>query len=106
MKLFNFLLLNQFSQPKVKVFLITFLTYSAIYTNRTSWSYVKNTFKDDMDITVEFLGTLDMIFLLSYAISLNSIGNYSNKINVKYILSFSVIMTSICVLSISLLRFL
>ena len=51
-----------------------------------------------MAVSNESLGTIDMIFLMSYGFSLNMIGSIGDRLNIKCALSCGVILASCCYL--------
>ena len=62
-------------KTKWKVFLITFLSYSFIQASRTSWSTLKYTLNSSPFVfSPVYLGTLDMLVLVTLAISLVLLG--------------------------------
>ncbi len=58
-----------------------------------------------MDVTTEMLGTLDMIFLLCYSLSLAIIGNFTHHIDIKYFLFCGLCPASLAFLSIGIMGF-
>jgi len=69
---------------KWKIFALTFLSYSLIHAVRTAWSSLKYSLNSPpYAFSPLFLGTLDMIVLLTLAISLNLLGPTIEKLGPK-----------------------
>ncbi|XP_063497731.1 sugar phosphate exchanger 3 isoform X11 [Symphalangus syndactylus] len=106
-------LLSQFSHHHVVVFLLTFFSYSLLHASRKTFSNVKvsiseqwtpSAFNTSIELPVEiwssnhlfpsaekatlFLGTLDTIFLFSYAVGLFISGIVGDRLNLRWVLSF------------------
>ncbi|XP_047276903.1 sugar phosphate exchanger 3 isoform X1 [Homo sapiens] len=106
-------LLSQFSHHHVVVFLLTFFSYSLLHASRKTFSNVKvsiseqwtpSAFNTSVELPVEiwssnhlfpsaekatlFLGTLDTIFLFSYAVGLFISGIVGDRLNLRWVLSF------------------
>lgn len=65
---------------QVLSFGLTYLAYSCIHATRTAWSSSKQSLKEDMDEkTNHFVAMVDTCFLLSYAISMKTLGSYSSR---------------------------
>ena len=87
------------STYKSYIYALTFLTYSILYTTRSAYSYNKTAFSKDMGLTNEFLGTLDMLFLICLAVSYLIFGEFAKKMEIKNFLSIGLIPASILFLS-------
>nr|XP_009001224.1 sugar phosphate exchanger 3 isoform X2 [Callithrix jacchus] len=106
-------LLSRFSHHHVVVFLLTFFSYSLLHASRKTFSNVKvsiseqwtpSAFNTSVELPVEiwshnhlfpslekatlFLGTLDTIFLFSYAVGLFISGIIGDRLNLRWVLSF------------------
>ncbi|KAK2498777.1 hypothetical protein MC885_008052 [Smutsia gigantea] len=106
-------LLSRFSHHHVVVFLLTFFSYSLLHASRKTFSNVKvsisnqwtpSDFNKSVELPVEiwssnhlfpsaeeatlFLGTLDTIFLFSYAVGLFISGIVGDRLNLRWVLSF------------------
>ncbi|XP_031237473.1 sugar phosphate exchanger 3 [Mastomys coucha] len=106
-------LLTSFSHHHVAVFLLTFFSYSLLHASRKTFSNVKvsiskqwtpNPFNTSVDLPAEiwssnhlfpsteeatlFLGTLDTVFLFSYAVGLFISGIIGDRLNLRWVLSF------------------
>ncbi|XP_045244182.2 sugar phosphate exchanger 3 isoform X4 [Macaca fascicularis] len=106
-------LLSRFSHHHVVVFLLTFFSYSLLHASRKTFSNVKvsiseqwtpSAFNTSVELPVEiwssnhlfpsaekatlFLGTLDTIFLFSYALGLFISGIVGDRLNLRWVLSF------------------
>uniref|UniRef100_A0A8C9LZE8 Solute carrier family 37 member 3 n=1 Tax=Piliocolobus tephrosceles TaxID=591936 RepID=A0A8C9LZE8_9PRIM len=106
-------LLSRFSHHHVVVFLLTFFSYSLLHASRKTFSNVKvsiseqwtpSAFNTSVELPVEiwssnhlfpstekatlFLGTLDTIFLFSYAVGLFISGIVGDRLNLRWVLSF------------------
>ncbi|XP_064145718.1 sugar phosphate exchanger 3 isoform X3 [Loxodonta africana] len=106
-------LISQFSHHHVVVFLLTFFSYSLLHASRKTFSNVKvsisrqwtpTAFNKSAELPVEiwssnrlfpsaeeatlFLGTLDTIFLFSYAVGLFISGIVGDRLNLRGFLSF------------------
>lgn len=56
-------------------YVLTFLTYALIHSVRISWSYIKTySQKEPLNFSTQFLGELDMIFLMCLSVSLKTLG--------------------------------
>ncbi|XP_035306776.1 sugar phosphate exchanger 3 isoform X5 [Cricetulus griseus] len=106
-------LFTSFSHHHVAVFLLTFFSYSLLHASRKTFSNVKvsiskqwtpNAFNTSIDLPAEiwssnhlfpsteeatlFLGTLDTVFLFSYAVGLFISGIIGDRLNLRWVLSF------------------
>ncbi|XP_041490953.1 sugar phosphate exchanger 3 [Microtus oregoni] len=106
-------LLSGFSHHHVAVFLLTFFSYSLLHASRKTFSNVKvsiskqwtpSAFNTSVDLPAEvwssnhlfpsteeatlFLGTLDTVFLFSYAVGLFISGVIGDRLNLRWVLSF------------------
>lgn len=106
-------LLTSFSHHHLAVFLLTFFSYSLLHASRKTFSNVKvsiskqwtpNAFNTSLDLPAEiwssnhlfpsteeatlFLGTLDTVFLFSYAVGLFISGIIGDRLNLRWVLSF------------------
>ncbi|XP_052576056.1 sugar phosphate exchanger 3 [Peromyscus californicus insignis] len=106
-------LLTGFSHHHVAVFLLTFFSYSLLHASRKTFSNVKvsiskqwtpSAFNTSFDLPAElwssnhlfpsteeatlFLGTLDTVFLFSYAVGLFISGIIGDRLNLRWVLSF------------------
>nr|XP_042129013.1 sugar phosphate exchanger 3 isoform X2 [Peromyscus maniculatus bairdii] len=102
-----------FSHHHVAVFLLTFFSYSLLHASRKTFSNVKvsiskqwtpSAFNTSFDLPAEiwssnhlfpsseeatlFLGTLDTVFLFSYAVGLFISGIIGDRLNLRWVLSF------------------
>nr|XP_058930896.1 sugar phosphate exchanger 3 isoform X5 [Kogia breviceps] len=115
-------LLSQFSHHHVTVFLLTFFSYSLLHASRKTFSNVKvsiskqwtpSAFNKSVELPVEiwsrnhlfpsaeeatlFLGTLDTIFLFSYAVGLFVSGIIGDRLNLRWVLSFGMCSSALVV---------
>ncbi|XP_055140221.1 sugar phosphate exchanger 3 isoform X9 [Symphalangus syndactylus] len=115
-------LLSQFSHHHVVVFLLTFFSYSLLHASRKTFSNVKvsiseqwtpSAFNTSIELPVEiwssnhlfpsaekatlFLGTLDTIFLFSYAVGLFISGIVGDRLNLRWVLSFGMCSSALVV---------
>ncbi|XP_032498905.1 sugar phosphate exchanger 3 isoform X3 [Phocoena sinus] len=115
-------LLSQFSHHHVVVFLLTFFSYSLLHASRKTFSNVKvsiskqwtpSAFNKSIELPVEiwssnhlfpsaeeatlFLGTLDTIFLFSYAVGLFISGIVGDRLNLRWVLSFGMCSSALVV---------
>ncbi|XP_057588012.1 sugar phosphate exchanger 3 isoform X6 [Hippopotamus amphibius kiboko] len=115
-------LLSQFSHHHVVVFLLTFFSYSLLHASRKTFSNVKvsiskqwtpSPFNKSIELPVEiwssnhlfpsaeeatlFLGTLDTIFLFSYAVGLFISGIIGDRLNLRWVLSFGMCSSALVV---------
>ncbi|XP_006861312.1 PREDICTED: sugar phosphate exchanger 3 [Chrysochloris asiatica] len=115
-------LMSRFSHHHVVVFLLTFLSYSLFHASRKTFSNVKvsiskqwtpTAFNKSAELPVEiwnsshlfpsaegatlFLGTLDTIFLFSYAVGLFISGIIADRLNLRYVLSFGMCSSALVV---------
>jgi len=67
--------------------------------SRAAWSYCKK----HTGIDSNFLGYIDFLFLLAYAIGMFFAGMIGDKINVRYFYSFALFATALCYISTGLL---
>uniref|UniRef100_A0A671EBD3 Sugar phosphate exchanger 3 n=1 Tax=Rhinolophus ferrumequinum TaxID=59479 RepID=A0A671EBD3_RHIFE len=114
-------LLSQFSHHHVVVFLLTFFSYSLLHASRKTFSNVKvsiskqwtpsafnktlepvevwssnHLFPSAEEATL-FLGTLDTIFLFSYAVGLFISGIVGDRLNLRWVLSFGMCSSALVV---------
>uniref|UniRef100_A0A8D2CVN1 Sugar phosphate exchanger 3 n=1 Tax=Sciurus vulgaris TaxID=55149 RepID=A0A8D2CVN1_SCIVU len=114
--------LSRFSHHHVVVFLLTFFSYSLLHASRKTFSNVKvsiskqwtpNAFNATVELPVEiwssnhlfpnteeatlFLGTLDTIFLFSYAVGLFISGVVGDRLNLRWVLSFGMCSSALVV---------
>lgn len=60
-----------------------------------------------MELTQDYIGTMDMFFLIALAFANYVIfGDFTKKIDIIYILNFGIILSSICTLSIPIMFYL
>ncbi|VTJ58808.1 Hypothetical predicted protein [Marmota monax] len=110
------------SHHHVVVFLLTFFSYSLLHASRKTFSNVKvsiskqwtpNAFNTTLELPVEiwssnhlfpnteeatlFLGTLDTIFLFSYAVGLFISGIVGDRLNLRWVLSFGMCSSALVV---------
>ncbi|XP_075862772.1 sugar phosphate exchanger 3 isoform X2 [Microcebus murinus] len=115
-------LLSRFSHHHVVVFLLTFFSYSLLHASRKTFSNVKvsiseqwtpSAFNTSVELPVEiwssnhlfpsaeeatlFLGTLDTIFLFSYAVGLFISGIIGDRLNLRWVLSFGMCSSALVV---------
>ncbi|KAB1276702.1 Sugar phosphate exchanger 3 [Camelus dromedarius] len=115
-------LLSRFSHHHVVVFLLTFFSYSLLHASRKTFSNVKvsiskqwtpSAFNKSIELPVEiwssnhlfpsaeeatlFLGTLDTIFLFSYAVGLFISGIVGDRLNLRWVLSFGMCSSALVV---------
>lgn len=116
--------LSQYTHHHVAVFLLTFFSYSLLHASRKTFSNVKvsissqwtpfgfndttynlqpyelwnssNLFPNAQKATL-FLGTLDTIFLFSYAVGLFISGIIGDRLNMRWVLSFGMCSSAIVV---------
>ncbi|XP_048356995.1 sugar phosphate exchanger 3 [Sphaerodactylus townsendi] len=117
-------LASQFTHHHVVVFLLTFFSYSLLHASRKTFSNVKvsissqwtpsclndtalqlqpydlwnssHLFPDTGEATL-FLGTLDTIFLFSYAVGLFVSGIVGDRLNMRWVLSFGMCSSALVV---------
>uniref|UniRef100_A0ABI7YJ63 Sugar phosphate exchanger 3 n=1 Tax=Felis catus TaxID=9685 RepID=A0ABI7YJ63_FELCA len=115
-------LFSRFSHHHVVVFLLTFFSYSLLHASRKTFSNVKvsiskqwtpSAFNKSIRLPVEiwssnhlfpsaeeatlFLGTLDTIFLFSYAVGLFISGIVGDRLNLRWVLSFGMCSSALVV---------
>nr|XP_039328841.1 sugar phosphate exchanger 3 isoform X2 [Saimiri boliviensis boliviensis] len=115
-------LLSRFSHHHIVVFLLTFFSYSLLHASRKTFSNVKvsiseqwtpSAFNTSVELPVEiwsrnhlfpssekatlFLGTLDTIFLFSYAVGLFISGIVGDRLNLRWVLSFGMCSSALVV---------
>ncbi|EHB04426.1 Sugar phosphate exchanger 3 [Heterocephalus glaber] len=115
-------LLTRFSHHHVVVFLLTFFSYSLLHASRKTFSNVKvsiskqwtpSAWNTSAELPVEiwssnwlfpsteeatlFLGTLDTIFLFSYAVGLFISGVVGDRLNLRWVLSFGMCSSALVV---------
>ncbi|XP_066490343.1 sugar phosphate exchanger 3 [Tiliqua scincoides] len=116
--------LSQFTHHHVAVFLLTFFSYSLLHASRKTFSNVKvsissqwtpfslndttfslqpyelwnssDLFPDAQEATL-FLGTLDTIFLFSYAVGLFISGIVGDRLNMRWVLTFGMCSSALVV---------
>ncbi|XP_023386048.1 sugar phosphate exchanger 3 isoform X3 [Pteropus vampyrus] len=114
-------LLSRFSHHHVVVFLLTFFSYSLLHASRKTFSNVKvsiskqwtpsafnksvepaeiwsssHLFPSAEEATL-FLGTLDTVFLFSYAVGLFISGIIGDRLNLRWVLSFGMCSSALVV---------
>uniref|UniRef100_A0A9L0IJW6 Sugar phosphate exchanger 3 n=1 Tax=Equus asinus TaxID=9793 RepID=A0A9L0IJW6_EQUAS len=115
-------LLSRFSHHHIVVFLLTFFSYSLLHASRKTFSNVKvsiskqwtpSALNKSVELPVEvwnsnhlfpsaeeatlFLGTLDTIFLFSYAVGLFISGIVGDRLNLRWVLSFGMCSSALVV---------
>ncbi|XP_060052671.1 sugar phosphate exchanger 3 isoform X2 [Erinaceus europaeus] len=115
-------LLSRFSHHHVVVFLLTFFSYSLLHASRKTFSNVKVSISKQWTPSAEntsyelpeeiwssnylfpsaeeatlFLGTLDTIFLFSYAVGLFISGIVGDRLNLRWVLSFGMCSSAVVV---------
>ncbi|XP_013360446.1 PREDICTED: sugar phosphate exchanger 3 isoform X3 [Chinchilla lanigera] len=115
-------LLTRFSHHHVVVFLLTFFSYSLLHASRKTFSNVKvsiskqwtpSAWNTSTELPAEtwssnrlfpsteeatlFLGTLDTIFLFSYAVGLFISGIVGDRLNLRWVLSFGMCSSALVV---------
>nr|XP_060632828.1 sugar phosphate exchanger 3 [Anolis sagrei ordinatus] len=116
--------MSQFTHHHIAVFLLTFFSYSLLHASRKTFSNVKvsissqwtpsclndsalnlepyelwnssHLFPDEKEATL-FLGTLDTIFLFSYAVGLFVSGIVGDRLNMRWVLSFGMCSSALVV---------
>ncbi|XP_006145109.1 sugar phosphate exchanger 3 [Tupaia chinensis] len=113
---------SRFSHHHAVVFLLTFFSYSLLHASRKTFSNVKvsiskqwtpSAFNTSVELPVEiwssnhlfpnaeeatlFLGTLDTIFLFSYAAGLFISGILGDRLNLRWVLSFGMCSSALVV---------
>ncbi|KAJ7329101.1 hypothetical protein JRQ81_015275 [Phrynocephalus forsythii] len=116
--------LSQYTHHHAAVFLLTFFSYSLLHASRKTFSNVKvsisrqwtpSSFNDtalsfqpydlwnsshvfpSIDEATFFLGTLDTIFLFSYAVGLFISGIVGDRLDMRYVLSFGMCSSALVV---------
>uniref|UniRef100_A0A8C6Y8X1 Sugar phosphate exchanger 3 n=1 Tax=Naja naja TaxID=35670 RepID=A0A8C6Y8X1_NAJNA len=104
-------LVSQFTHHHVAVFLLTFFSYSLLHASRKTFSNVKvsissqwtpllwnssHLFPNAEEATL-FLGTLDTIFLFSYAVGLFVSGIIGDRLNMRWVLAFGMCSSALVV---------
>ena len=89
-----------------KIFLYTAIAYMSLHSIRTGWSYIKADFQNESQFSPYFIGTMDLLFLLSYAIGLFINGSLGDKIDLKIFLIIGLIGTFFSIMIFSLYGFL
>jgi sugar phosphate permease len=72
---------------KISMFFLTYFTFSTLHSCRTAWSYSKSSITEDPYYSDDYLGTLDMTFLLFYAIGMYVSGWIGDQINLRIFLT-------------------
>ncbi|XP_006887224.1 PREDICTED: sugar phosphate exchanger 3 [Elephantulus edwardii] len=115
-------LVSRFSHHHLAVFLLTFFSYSLLHASRKTFSNVKvsiskqwtpTAFNQSAELPVEiwnanhlfpsaeeatlFLGTLDTVFLFSYAVGLFISGIVGDRLNLRWVLSFGMCSSALVV---------
>uniref|UniRef100_A0A8D0GFN3 Sugar phosphate exchanger 3 n=1 Tax=Sphenodon punctatus TaxID=8508 RepID=A0A8D0GFN3_SPHPU len=117
-------LVSQFSHHHVVVFLLTFFSYSLLHASRKTFSNVKVSISSqwtpsclnatalefqpyelwnsshlfpNAEAATLFLGTLDTIFLFSYAVGLFVSGIVGDRLNLRWVLSFGMCSSALVV---------
>lgn len=115
-------LLSRFSHHHIVVFLLTFFSYSLLHASRKTFSNVKVSISKQWTPSAEntsaelpveiwssnhlfpsaeeatlFLGTLDTIFLFSYAVGLFISGIVGDRLNLRWVLSFGMCSSALVV---------
>uniref|UniRef100_A0A8C7E4Y0 Major facilitator superfamily (MFS) profile domain-containing protein n=1 Tax=Naja naja TaxID=35670 RepID=A0A8C7E4Y0_NAJNA len=109
-------LVSQFTHHHVAVFLLTFFSYSLLHASRKTFSNVKvsissqwtpSCFNDSLwnsshlfpnaEEATLFLGTLDTIFLFSYAVGLFVSGIIGDRLNMRWVLAFGMCSSALVV---------
>ena len=63
------------SLGQIWIFVFSYLIYAAVYIIRITWSYNKKSFSNEIHLSDSEIGTVDMCFLLSLALSSIFLGN-------------------------------
>ncbi|XP_053110733.1 sugar phosphate exchanger 3 [Hemicordylus capensis] len=117
-------LVSQFTHHHIAVFLLTFFSYSLLHASRKTFSNVKVSISSqwtpfclndtglnlqpyelwnsshlfpNIDEATLFLGTLDTIFLFSYAVGLYVSGVVGDHLNMRWVLSFGMCSSALVV---------
>jgi len=88
-----------------RIYLFTAIAYMSLHSIRTGWSYVKVDFQLSSGFTPYFIGTLDLLFLVSYAIGLFINGTLGDKLDLKIFLIICLVGTTATMLIFSLYGF-
>ncbi len=92
---------------QILVFTLTFLTYAALHSCRSAWAYAKDDIKKDPSYLIQpkFFGTIDLVFLLCYSISLYIAGWAGDKTNIKVFLNLGMLGVVLSFGTLSLVKF-
>ena len=88
-----------------KIFLYTAIAYMSLHSIRTGWSYIKADFQYESQLPAYFIGTLDLFFLISYAIGLFINGSLGDKIDLKFFLIIGLLGTTFSIMLFSIYGF-
>ncbi len=91
---------------QIAAFVLTFFSYAALHSARTSWSYSKHfiTNDEDTDITIESLGTVDFTFLFCYAASMLSLGWIGDRVDLRFYIAIGLVGSALAVGTLAILR--
>ncbi len=90
---------------KIYIFSSTFLIYSFVYIVRVTWVYCKTFIDKDLKFSNFEFGLSNMLFTLGVSFTKLFIGNISNYYHVSNILSVSLMASSFCFITISIISF-
>lgn len=81
---------------QLSVCIITFFVYAAFHCSRSTWSYSKTDLQKDPKYLTsdDYLGTVDLTFLLCYAASLYAFGWLGDKIDLRIFLAIGLVGTA------------
>lgn len=98
--------ISEFSSANLKIFSFTAIAYLSLHSIRTGWSYVKVDFQNSSDFSSYFIGTLDLLFLISYAVGLFINGSLGDRVDLKIFLIICLIGTTASMMIFSFFGFL
>ena len=97
---------SEFSTNNLKIFSFTAIAYLSLHSIRTGWSYIKADFQEASEFSPYFIGTLDLVFLISYAFGLFINGSLGDKIDLKIFLIICLFGTTISMMIFAFFGFL
>ena len=91
---------------QVAAFVLTFFSYAALHSARTSWSYSKHFITNDegTDIKLESLGTVDFTFLFCYAASMLSLGWIGDRVDLRIYIAIGLLGSALAVGALAVLK--
>ena len=77
------------------IYLGTFMVYASLHALRAGWSYSKNDITLEFNISGNFLGIVDSLYLASYSVGMFLLGSFLHRFPLKYYVVIGLTVSSL-----------